>query len=85
MNDERINQIISLMDSMLDDGTIPKNVKRAISDAKAKLREGGEPTVQAGSAIYLLEEMSEDINLPPHARTQIWNLLNALERIKEKQ
>lgn len=85
MDDERIARIISLMDTMLEDVTIPKNVKRAISDAKAKLQEGGDPTVQAGSAIYLLEEMSEDINLPPHARTQLWSLLSALERIKEKQ
>jgi Uncharacterized protein conserved in archaea len=79
--EEKIKQIISLMDLMLEDMSVPRNVKKSVEDAKKRLLEKGDPTVRAGAAVYYLEEMSEDINLPPHARTQIWQILSALESI----
>lgn len=79
--EEKITQIISLMDLMLEDVSIPRNVKKSIEEAKKRLSEKGDPTIRAGSAIFFIEEVSEDINLPPHARTQIWQILSALESI----
>ena len=83
MHEEKISQIISLMEMMLEDSSIPKNIKRAVESAKKSLEEEGDPVVRAGGAIYNIEEISEDINLPQHARTQIWQILSALETIKE--
>jgi hypothetical protein len=37
------------------------------------------------SAIYDLDSVSNDINLPMHARTLVWNLLSELERLKEDE
>ena len=79
--EEKISQIISLMDLMLEDMSVPRNVKKAVEDAKRRLMEKGDPTIRAGAAIYYIQEINEDINLPQHARTQVWQILSALESI----
>lgn len=81
-NERKISQIIEHMDMLMGDNTIPKNIKKAISDAKEKLSAPGDPVFRASSAVYTLENVSEDINLPMHARTQIWNIVSSLETIK---
>lgn len=83
-NERKISQIIEFMDMLMGDNTIPRNIKKAISDAKDKLLAPGDPVFRASSAVYTLENVSEDINLPMHARTQIWNIVSTLETIKEK-
>ncbi|NYZ79180.1 UPF0147 family protein [Candidatus Micrarchaeota archaeon] len=79
----KVEQIISLMEVVMNDTSIPRNVRKAVSDAKEKLQNGeGELRTRASSAIYMLDEVSNDINMPMHARTQIWTLMSALETVK---
>lgn len=82
--EQRISQAIGLMDLLLQDVSVPRNIKRAVEAGKRRLQEQGDPIVRAGAAIYSLTEVSEDINLPPHARMQLWGALSLLEQIKEK-
>lgn len=81
-NETKIKQILSFMDDLLGDSSIPKNIKRAITEAKTKLLTNEDPVLRASSAVYSLESVSEDINLPMHARTQIWQIVSVLETIK---
>ena len=81
-NERKISQIVESMDVLMGDNTIPKNIKKAVSDAKQKLITPGDPVFRSSSAVYTLENVSEDINLPMHARTQIWNIVSSLETIK---
>ena len=80
---EKIEQVVKRMDMLISDTTVPKNVRGAISEAKAKLIAQGDYVVRISGAIYNVDEVSNDINLPPQARTMIWNLLSMLESIKE--
>jgi len=82
--EEKIAHILMMIDNVLSDMSVPRNVKRAVEDSKRRLQEKGDPTVRAGGAIYSLEGLSEDVNLPPHARTQIWQILSVLESIIEQ-
>lgn len=79
-----LDSIISLLDSLIEDNSIPRNVRTSISSAKEKLKD---PDFAAGvsGAIYALDEVSNDINLPMHGRTMIWNILSELELLKQKQ
>ena len=70
------------MDTVMSDFSIPKNVRKAVSDAKDKLLGEEELIQKASSAIYLLDEVSNDVNMPMHARAQIWSILSALEALK---
>lgn len=81
-NDSKIKEIVNFMDDLLDDISVPKNIKKAITDARNKLLTNDDPILRASSAIYYLESVSEDINLPMHARTQIWQIVSVLETIK---
>ena len=82
--EEKVKQISALMDVVVGDTSIPKNVRKSVSEAKEKLSSNEELIVKTSAAVYLLEEISSDINLPAHARTQIWTLLSALEGIREQ-
>ena len=82
--DEIIAQIKQQIDSLLNDNSVPRNVKNSLSEAKAALeQENNAYSVRAGTATYKIDEISNDINLPPYARTVVWNVLSMLERIKE--
>ena len=82
MPEEKIKQVIKLMDMLAEDASVPKNIRKAVSEARVKLLAKDEPVVRASSAIYILNEVSEDINMPMHARTQIWTIVSALETIR---
>jgi hypothetical protein len=81
-SEEKIDQIVSLMDTVMNDFSIPKNVRKAVSEAKDKLLGEEELIQKASSAVYLLDEVSNDVNMPMHARAQIWSIISALETIK---
>ncbi len=68
---------------LISDTSVPKNVRSAVTEAKNKLNEDGDITVRASAAIYNLDMVSNDINLPPQARTIIWGVLSILESIKD--
>ena len=81
-SEAKLREIIGLMDMVISDTSIPKNIRRAVSEARDTLRTNDEISTKLGSAVYSLEAVGEDINMPMHARTQIWTILSALESIK---
>ncbi len=78
----KLDEIVELLDLLASDTTIPKNIRKALSDAKQRLEGDEELSVRVSAAIYLIESVMEDINMPPHARTQIWSIMSALEEQK---
>ncbi|OIO27951.1 hypothetical protein COX86_01605 [Candidatus Micrarchaeota archaeon CG_4_10_14_0_2_um_filter_60_11] len=81
----KLKPVTDLLDSLIDDSAVPRNVRLTLADAKKKLTEGDDPVAGMSGAIYDLDAVSNDINLPMHARTLIWNLLSELESLKEEQ
>lgn len=82
--EKKITQAVELMDLLLQDMKVPRNIKRSVEEGKRRLREQGDPIVRAGAAVYSLTEVSEDINMPPHGRTLLWSALTLLESIREE-
>lgn len=83
MVEPKVAELIVSMDLILQDVTVPKNIRKVVEDSKAHLLKPGELNLRSGNAIYALDSVSEDVNMPLHARTQIWNLLSNLERLRE--
>ena len=80
---ERIDQIKKQMEFLLNDTSVPKNVRSAIKEARDNLSKPDEDyVVRVSSAIYNIDSISNDINLPAQARTSVWNILSMLESIK---
>ncbi len=82
-DEAKIRQIAELMEIVIRDTSIPKNVRKTVNDAKEKLLTNDEIIQRTSTAVYMLDEVSNDINMPAHARTQIWTILSALESIRE--
>lgn len=80
-----VSEISVMVGDLLDDTAIPKNIRRALSEAKVRLDGSDEDNVKISAAIYIIESITEDINMPPHARTQIWAIISALESLNEQR
>ncbi|MBS3062154.1 MAG: UPF0147 family protein [Candidatus Diapherotrites archaeon] len=82
-----IAEVKTLMEGIVGDSTVPRNIRSVLSDAIHKISsqaESDEIGVAIGTAIYLMEDISSDINMPSHTRTEIWTIISQLESIKEK-
>ena len=79
-----IQQIVEVLkEQVVQDTVVPRNIRRAAEQAiEVLLDESKEPAVRAADAIAILEEISEDPNMPMHTRTIIWEVLGALEQVK---
>lgn len=83
VNKEDVDGVIYLMDNIIGDNGVPRNIRKSVTDAKEKLQlEGNE--VNFTSAIYLLDECLNDINMPFHTRPEIMEIISELERMKEE-
>ncbi len=81
--DETISQVKQQIDILLNDNSVPRNVKSALEEAKKALGQNDSYSVKASTATYKIDEVSNDINLPPYARTVVWNILSLLESVKD--
>lgn len=82
--EEKLQQVADIMDRVAEDMSVPRNIRKAAKEAKESLMEGeDDPVVKAASAISILDEISNDPNMPVHTRTTIWNALSVLETVKE--
>ena len=82
--DERINQAKSVLYLIGDDRTTPRNIRRAANEARNMLEVSDQSqAVRAAQAINIVDDISQDPNMPPYTRTRIWNIVSMLEVIKE--
>jgi hypothetical protein len=81
--DQKIRGIIEVLNQITEDTSIPRNIRRSAEEAKNTLLNKKEDIgVRVSTAQYILDEISNDRNLPMHARTIIWNVASELETIK---
>ena len=84
--DPRALQIQRIVDSLAqlgDDGSVPRNVRRGASSARDELTKQRVPLdVRVASAVYVLDELANDPNIPTHGRTAIWSIISHLESFK---
>jgi uncharacterized protein (UPF0147 family) len=80
MNDEEIEKVADELERVVDDEAVPQNVRESMEEALEHLRDDGrDPSERAASAINVLNDVSNDPNLPTHTRTLIWNVSGELE------
>ncbi|MDP2666839.1 MAG: UPF0147 family protein [Candidatus Diapherotrites archaeon] len=78
-----IDAIAELMDGVLEDHSVPRNIRGAVEDAKRTIL-SAQDDVALSRAIYTLDDVSNDVNLPAHSRTDLWTIISELEALKEK-
>jgi len=78
---KNLDEILSMINFLLEDTTLPRNIKRVIQEAKNTLLSEQDFQTKVSSAIQMLVEVSEDVNMPSHIRTYVWDILMRLESI----
>lgn len=77
-------EAIEIMGEVIEDHSVPRNIRKAVSDAMERIQKDNVKGVDFSNAIYLLDDVSNDVNIPPHTRTGIWTIISRLESVKEK-
>ena len=81
---EEIKIIAELMQDVIDDRGVPRNIRTIVEQAMEKVTKKNSEPMAFSSAIYLLDDVSDDINMPYHTRTDLWEIISKLEALKEK-
>ena len=80
--DDRLQHLASVMDQLIDDTSVPRNIRRGADSAKKLLLNKGDALdVRIASAVSVLDELANDPNIPLHGRTIIWNIISGLETV----
>jgi len=71
-----------MLSAIIDDGTIPRNIRRVADEARTLLQDKERQIgLRAAEAISKIDEISNDSNMPMHARTRVWELVSNLETV----
>lgn len=74
-----MDDVVLVLSEVLEDNTVPKNVKIKIQEIIAALKEDTEVSLRINKALNYLDEISDDNNIQSYTRTQIWNIASLLE------
>ena len=80
---ENINEILVSVNALKDDESVPKNIKSKLDIIVETLKEESEPSLKVNQCLHILDEVSEDLNIQPFIRTQIWNISSMLEKLNQ--
>ncbi len=77
-----IKQSVDILTRIIEDDSVPRNIRRAADEAKNRLLNQEESeAVRAAYVISILDDISNDPNIPLHTRTLIWNIASQLEKV----
>ncbi len=83
-NKESMKEAIDTLDQIFNSSSTPKTIKKSISDLIVELKnEEYALSVRAANTISLLDDVTQDPNLPSYVRTQLWQAVSKLESIRE--
>jgi len=78
-----LERVLDALTQLADDALVPRNVRRgaqAAKDALSKPRAALD--MRIASAVYVLDDLANDPNLPTHGRTAIWTIISSLESLQ---
>ena len=83
---EDFKKYIDMLDTIINDKSVPRNIRHSSEKMKATLSNEKEPSLhRTAKVISELDIIGNDINIPLHTRTTIWGLSSQLESIFANQ
>jgi len=75
---------MSTLDQIATNPSTPKNIRKNIADIVEQLKSDEYSiSVRAANTISLLDDVTQDPNLPSYVRTSLWQAVSTLESIRE--
>ena len=82
-NQQIFDNCKEILSQIINDNSVPRNIRKAAEDSTNLLAKDEEPTIKASTVISILDDISNDPNIPIHARILVWNILSELEAVKD--
>jgi len=83
-NIEFLNNATSTLNQIATNPSTPKNIRKNIADIVEELKSDEYSiSVRAANTISLLDDVTQDPNLPSYVRTSLWQAVSTLESIRE--
>jgi len=74
----------SLLNGMLGDRSVPRNIKRVAQRSVDELhKEDESPGVISSNIMYMVDDLAQDANIPFATRTTVYRIISILENIKD--
>lgn len=78
-----VQRVFESLAELADDQSVPRNIRRGAQSARDALSKPRVALdVRIASAVYVLDDLANDPNLPTHGRTAIWSIISSLESIQ---
>ncbi len=83
-NKESMKGAIETLEQITSSNSTPKTIKKSITDLIIELKNTEYSlSVRAANTISLLDDVTQDANMPSYVRTQLWQAVSKLESIRE--
>ena len=83
-NKESMKGAIETLNQIASNNSTQKTIRKSISDLVGDLsKEEYSLSVRAANTISLLDDVTQDPNMPSYVRTQLWQAVSKLESIRE--
>lgn len=83
-NEEKLTKAIATLQTVADSTITPRNIRKIVKDAIIMLQDTKLSIgVRAANAISMLDEISQDPNMPSFSRVTIWSAVSTLESIRD--
>ncbi len=83
-NKESMKEAIETLNQIASNNSTPKTIRKSVSDLIGDLsKEEYSLSVRAANTISLLDDVTQDPNMPSYVRTQMWQAVSKLESIRE--
>lgn len=76
-----LDAVVTSLSEIKEDVSVPRNVRTKIESVLSTLKEDIELSIRINKTLSELDEISNDVNLQPYTRTQIWNAISLLEKL----
>ena len=78
-----LERVMEALTQLADDALVPRNIRRGAQAAKEALaKPRAALDMRIASAVYVLDDLANDPNLPTHGRTAIWSIISSLESLQ---
>jgi len=83
-NKQAMKEAIDTLNLIVSTNSTPKTIKKSVTDLVVDLvKEEDSLSVRAANTISLLDDVTQDPNMPSYVRTQLWQAVSKLESIRE--
>jgi uncharacterized protein len=83
-NQEFLQNAIDTLNQVATNPSTPKNIRKNIQDLANDLKtEDFSMSVRAANVISMLDDITQDPNMPSYVRVTLWQAVSTLENIRE--